>query len=30
MAIETLKESLCVNQIIGKAKESIVASLKCI
>ena len=25
MAIETLKESLCVNQIIGKAKESIVA-----
>ena len=25
MAIETLKESLCVNQIIGKAKENIVA-----
>lgn len=25
MAIETLKESLCVNQIIGKAKESIIA-----
>ncbi len=25
MAIETLKESLCVNQIIGKAKENIIA-----
>ena len=25
MAIETLKENLCVNQIIGKAKENIVA-----
>ena len=25
MAIETLKESLCVNQIIGKAKENIAA-----
>ena len=25
MAIETLKENLCVNQIIGKAKEIIVA-----
>lgn len=25
MAIETLKENLCVNQIIGKAKENIIA-----
>ena len=25
MAIETLKENLCINQIIGKAKENIVA-----
>ena len=25
MAIETLKESLCVNQIVGKAKENIIA-----
>ena len=25
MAIETLKESVCVNQIIGKAKENIIA-----
>ena len=25
MAIETLKENLCVNQIVGKAKENIVA-----
>ena len=28
MAIETLKESLCVNQIIGKAKENIVALVR--